>query len=130
MSFDVDFANEFKKRNNEKPNGAILGEVISILPLKISIYEGKVILAEEQCYLCSNLIKEIPRKADLNIKAYSVNVTATDSMGDTISSINVNDKSDYDIEITFKDILKIGDRVLCLPTIDGQTFFVIDKVVV
>jgi len=130
MSFDIDFANELRKRNNEKPNGAILGEVISIEPLKISIYEGKVILTNEQCYLCSNLIKEIPRKADLNIKAYSVNVTATDSMGDTISSINISDKSDYDIEITYKDILKIGDKVLCLPTIDGQTFFVIDKVVV
>ena len=129
MGFDVKLAKLLKERNNVTPNGAVLGDVISVLPLKISIFEGKAILTSEQCYLCSSLVNDFNRKADLNIKAYSVTVNATDSMGDTINNINVSDKSDYDIEITYKDLLQIGDKVLCLPTVDGQTFFIIDRVV-
>lgn len=127
--FDVKFAKLLKERNNVTPSGVVLGDVISILPLKISILEGKVILTEEDCHLCGNVVKDIKRKADLSIKAYSVNVSATDSRGDSISSMSVSEKTNYDVEITYKDILQIGDKVLCMPTVDGQIFFIIDRVV-
>lgn len=128
--WNVDLAKLFKERDNKNPFGAILGDVIGVEPLKIAILGNKAILTEEQCYLCSSLVNNYLNKADLRVKDYSVNVTATDSNGDTLNSISVNDKNDYNIEVKFKEVLKVGDKVLCLPTADGQTFFIIDKVVV
>lgn len=130
MSWDIDIAKQFKSRDNEIPIGPVLGEVISISPLKISVFGNRVILTEKQCYLCSNIVNNYIKKANLNIKAYNVNINATDSNGDSINSMNVNDKNDYDAEISYKDILAPGDKVLCIPTADGQSFFIVDKVVV
>lgn len=84
-AWDVQLAKHFKDRDNVEVVGAVLGDVISINPLSIAIYNNQVILTDKHCYICSNL----------NSKEVSV-----------------------------------GDKVLCLPTTDGQTFFIIDKVVV
>ena len=106
MSWDVDFANMFKERDNKTSIGAILGTVISAEPLKISIFDGKGILTDEHCYICSILASNYFRKADVVI-----------------------DSDIHDCKVTYKDILTAGDKVLCLATTDGQTYFVIDKVV-
>lgn len=82
MSWDIDLAKELKKRDNAEPIGAILGEVISIEPIKISILGNKAILDNSNIYLCSKVTGVIK-----------------------------------------------GDKVLCLPTADEQTFFIVDKVV-
>lgn len=113
MSWDVELAKEFKKRNNKIPTGPLLGVVISSSPLKIAILGNKVILTEDHCYICSSLVDNYLRKADIKL----------DNVADhgTVSTTG---------EINFKEILKSGDKVLCLPTSDGQTFFIIDKVVV
>jgi hypothetical protein len=128
--WDVEIAKQLKKRDVKIPLGPLLGNVISIDPINIAILGDKVILTEKQCYLCSNLIKDYIRKADVNTEGYSVGASATDTRGDSISSITIDSKEDYNVEITFKEILKKGDKVLCLPTSDGQTFFIIDKVVI
>jgi hypothetical protein len=127
--WDIEIAKQLKKRDLKMPLGPLLGKVISIDPINISILGDKVILTEKQCYLCSNLIEAHKRKADLKIEGYSVGASAIDSRGDSISTITIDNKEDYNAEITFKELLKKGDMVLCLPTSDGQTFFIIDKVV-
>lgn len=83
MSWDIDLAKEFKKRDNAEPIGAILGEIISVNPIKVTILGNKAILDNRNSYLCSK-------------------VTG----------------------------IEIGDKVVCLPTADEQTFFIVDKVVV
>lgn len=82
MSWDVELAKQFKSRNNKNPIEPQLGEVISSSPIKIAILSNKIILDNENCYICSS----------------SQSITP-------------------------------GDKVLCLPTSDGQTFFIVDKVV-
>jgi len=57
MGWDVDLAKEFKKRTNSTPGGPVLGEVIGVNPLKISIFDGKVIISN--MYICSRLSVEI-----------------------------------------------------------------------
>lgn len=84
-NWDVEFAKQLKIRDNPEKIGAVLGDVISNNPLRIAIYNNEVILSEEQCYLCKNVINS--------------------------NVIN-------------------GDKVLCLPTSNGQAFFIIDTVVV
>lgn len=81
MSWDVELAKELKKRNNPSTIGPQIGEVISINPIKVSIYNNRVILTNSNSYRCSKL--EVAP----------------------------------------------GDKVLCLPTSNGQTFFIVDKVV-
>lgn len=113
MPWDVELAKEFKKRNNKASTGPLLGDVISSSPLKVAILGNKVILTEKQCYICSSLVDSYIRKANIKLD------TVTDH--GTISTPG---------EIQFKEILKSGDRVLCLPTADGQRYFIIDKVVI
>lgn len=113
MSWDVELAKEFKKRNIKTPMGAILGDIISSSPLKIAILGNKVILTEGHCYICSSLVDNYLRKADIKLDSVAEHGTVSTSG-----------------EILFKEILKPGDKVLCLPTSDGQKYFIIDKVVV
>jgi len=130
MAWDSELAKLFNERNNIKPHESQLGEVISIEPLKIALFDNKVILDEDHFYICSALEKEYVRKADMKIKAYSVECSAMDSGGDSTEAISIKEKSDYDVEIKFKDIFKKGDKLLCLPTNNGQKYFIIDKVVI
>lgn len=102
MSWDYDFAREFKKRDNKDIDEAIIGTVISASPLSISLFKGSVILNNSNSYICSNLSL--------------INGTCTIE-GKTGTC--VIDRS-----------LKAGDKVLCIPSNSGQTYFIIDKVVV
>ena len=55
MSWDYDFAREFKKRDNQEIEGAVIGTVISVDPLSVSLFSGSVILNNRNSYVCSNL---------------------------------------------------------------------------
>lgn len=106
MRWDVELAKQFKKRDNKRSMGPQIGEVLSVNPLKISILGNKAVLTEAQCYICSNVVEHAKRKAGI-------------VLGDVA----------YEGEITYKEVLKTGDSVLCLPAEDGQVFFILDKVV-
>ena len=107
-SWEVQLAKHFKDRDNVEPVGVVLGDVISVSPLSIAIYNNQVILTEQQCYVCSNL------------KSKNANITLD----------NVADHGTVSTTGTINYILNAGDKVLCLPTPDGQTFFIVDKVVI
>ncbi|MBW9154855.1 DUF2577 family protein [Clostridium tagluense] len=130
MSKVTELVNEFKKRDNPNIVGNTLGTILSLTPLKVGILNNEVILDKTNCFLCSNLIENYKRNAVMEIKDYSVGCSAIDGRGDTISNIHINTKADYDTVITFKDILKTGDIVLLIPDSSGQTFFVLDRVVI
>jgi hypothetical protein len=104
MSWDIDMAKLFKDRDNKPQIGGVLGQVISMEPLRISIYEGRTILSSDIIFFCNNLLSNVIRKATIN------NLTASE------------------VEIIYKEVLSVGDYVCCLPTEDGQKFFIIDKV--
>lgn len=112
MSWENELAREFTKRNNKSPLGAVCGTVIEIDPLKISILGGSIILNMDKLYICSNLINNINRSATIKLDSVAEHGAITTSG-----------------EITYKEILKEKDKVLCLPADGGQYFFIIDKVV-
>lgn len=112
MAWENELADEFAKRDNKSPLGAVCGTVIAVDPIKISILGGSVFLTKEKLYMCSNLVNNITRKATIKL----------DSVADH-GAITTEG------EVTYKDVLKINDKVLCLPADGGQTFFIIDKVV-
>ena len=129
MSWDTELAKEFKSRNNIAKIGTVLGTVLSVDPVKIGILNNQILIDKSHFYICSSLVEEYKRKATVKINAYSVGVSATDSRGDSISSINVNAKDNYNTEIIFKEILKVGDSVLVIASEDNQTFFIVDKLI-
>ena len=129
MSYDVELAKEFKSRNNAKRTGNLLGTVLSISPLKIGILGDEIMLDSSNCFICSSLVTSFKRNAVVEIKAYTIGATANDSNGDSISSLSIPTKTDYDAVITYKDILKVKDKVLVISDADGQIFFIVDKVV-
>lgn len=110
MGYDVKLAKEFKKRNNAKPYEALLGDVISVEPLKIAIFQNRVILTSDLCYVCSNLVSNATNAS------FVLNSVATHG------SISTNGT------ITYSDILKVGDKVMCVPTAERQKYFIVDKI--
>ena len=128
MGYATDLAKELKNRNNPRLVGNLMGEVLQIQPLKIGILNNTVFLDKTNCSVCSSLVKDYKRNADVEIKAYSVACSASDSNGDSISSISVNAKTDYDMTITFKDILKVGDKVLVVADVSDQYYYIVDKI--
>lgn len=110
MSFGVGIAKLLNERNNIPQQFSVLGTVISLKPLKVSIYDGAYILDETTDYVCQSL-RTI--KGTIKISPFS------DSSGD---SHNV----DHTFEIT-RD-LKAGDTVLCIPT-ENSRYIIVDKVV-
>lgn len=102
MSWDYDLAKEFKKRNNKEMDEPIIGTVISSSPLSISLFNGSVILNNNNSYVCSNL---------------SILTGACIVDGKTGTC-------------TIDRSLKNGDKVLCIPSNNGQFYFIIDKVVI
>lgn len=102
MNWDYNFAKEFKKRDNKDVDEPIIGTVISISPLNISLFNGSVILNNSNSYVCSNL-------SILNGTCIVDGKTGT---------------------CTIDRSLKVEDKVLCVPSNSGQTYFIIDKVVI
>lgn len=102
MSWEHNFARELKKRDNQDIDEAIIGTVISANTLSISLFNGSVILNNSNSYVCSNL-------SILNGTCLVDGKTGT---------------------CTIDRSLKTGDKVLCIPSNSGQTYFIIDKVVI
>lgn len=112
MSYDVKLAGQLKKRDNPNPTKSepLIGDVISVDPLKIAIMKNQVILTDKICYLCSNLVSNAKSAAFV-----------LDSVADH-GSVSTNGT------VTYSNILKAGDKVMCLPTANGQKYFIVDKI--
>ncbi len=100
MSVYVDIAKEFRKRNNITADEPTIGQVISINPISVSIFNNKVILSDSLIYVSNSL---------------SVHI-GTCTVGEKTGTCMI-DKS-----------LKVGDNVLCVPTSNGQKWFIVEVV--
>ena len=113
-TYDVKMAQHLRKGDNQEPEGPLMGIVIALAPLSISLYDGAVIVTQgDKCYVCSSVINNYIRSADVTFNNFGDDGTVSTSGG-----------------ISFNNLLKLKDKVLCLPSSDGQTFFIVDKVVI
>lgn len=103
MSYTNKLAKEIKKRDNKTPIGPQVGTILSVSPFKVRFLEGSGIIYEEMIAgVCDGLL---PRTYKAGIEG-------------------IGDKM-----ITLKDVIAVGDTVLCVPTTDEQKWYLIDKVV-
>ena len=96
MSYDVGLAKAFKDRENVLPDEPMMGKVISVDPLKISIFNG-------QAELNSNLVE---LSNDFCI------MTGTCTVDGKTGTCSID------------RTLKTGEEVKCIPTNGGQKYFI------
>lgn len=98
--YDVELAKEFKKRNNKQPDEAVIGKVLSINPVTISLFNGQSTFSGEQVYVSSSL------------SIYTGTCIVDGKTG----------------TCTIDRSLKVGNSVLCVPTNNGQKWFVVEVI--
>lgn len=112
MNVYSELANEFKKRDNYKRIGAIVGKVESGLPdIKISIFNGQIILNKHNLFITDTLYKN----------EFKINLSGSIELEDVSGSID----KEFDARIA---ALKSGDLVMLQAANNNQEFFLIDKV--
>jgi|GEM_PF-1150677 len=112
MDSIIDLAKEFRKRDPKKILGPIVGRVLSPLPdLQVSILSDQVVLSADKLYITEKLYKDTE----------TVFLNGDLILDDITKSVNG--------ELTMtKEILKKDEKVMLVPTENGQEFFIIDKV--
>jgi len=112
MNEIVTLAKEFKKRDNIKNIGALVGRVMSPLPeLRIGIFKDQIVLSADKLYITESLYqdeKDVSMSGNLSIDGITKSIAG-------------------DIKMTVES-LKKDDLVMLVPSGSGQEFFVIDKI--
>lgn len=123
-SWECELAQEFKGRDNPKRLGAILGQVISIDPFKISIQSGKFFIDKTNGYICNQILER-----STTFKNYDASMSGNISVscpggpgGGYTGSIQANGKVHLD------EVWKPGDYVMVVPDEAEQHFFIVDIV--
>lgn len=107
MRYAVELAKELKNRDNQDVDEAIIGDIIEISPVTVSLFNGQAIFIEGvNCYVCESL---------RNIKG-------------TITIDNIPGIGSVTSNCTISRTLNKGDKVLCIPTANGNKYFIKDKV--
>ena len=104
-----------------------IGEVISPNPLTIKI--GDLQIDKDNILIADYLLKDYRRKVKIP-EVVATGETNNVSVGDhgthkhSVDKIGINE-----VEITFLDTLKQGDKLAILPTSDRQTYITLARVV-
>lgn len=96
MTYDVGLAKAFKKRDNVSPDEPTIGQVLSLNPISISIFNGQVILTDALVEL-SNDFCIMTGTCTIDGKTGTCTIDRT---------------------------LKVGEEVKCIPTNGGQRYFI------
>lgn len=113
----VQLAEMFKSRDNPTQRGIQIGEVISALP-DVKVKLGEILLTKDDLIFSAHLLAGLQRSFE---GSELTGVTELAS-GHTHSIASLGGK----IEFT-DNLLKPGDEVIVIPSVDGQTYYVIDK---
>lgn len=116
-----------KQGASSNPPSIEIGEVILPNPLTIKI--GDLQIDKDNILIADYLLKDYRRKVKIP-EVTATGETNNVSVGDhgthkhSVDKIGVNE-----VEITFLDTLKQGDKLAILSTGDGQTYIILARVV-
>lgn len=126
-NWEYSLAGELKKRDNPKPLGAILGQVVSLSPVVISIQSGKFMLHEDQIYICNQILER-----ETSFRDYVANQSQSGQISVSCSAGGGSYSADGDIEasgrVHLNEVWKEGSYVMVVPDESGQHFFIVDIV--
>lgn len=121
MSWEIELAKEFRKRENPKLIGACIGIVTSVSPFSGSILDGQILLDPSNTYVCNGLLERTSKLTITGTQQQSGTLTHNSS-----GSYTANGEMTLEGEVTLKEVVKVGDMVLVLPAANEQKFFIID----
>ena len=120
-----DLAREIRKNRLEKVTGPCIGDTVSVSPFQVKILNGSVILDRDNAYVCRQLLERKSRfKAKGNLRQ-SGNLNAACASG-SHSSYSADGTFEGDGDMELDTVWKAGDKVLVVPSGDGQSFFIVD----
>lgn len=103
--YDVGIMKFFRERDNKDPDEAKIGKIISLNPMKVSLFGGAAIFIENDdhtpLYVCEDLRK-------------------------IIGTIEIEGNESKNFIITRE--LNNGDSVLCIPILNGHAYVAVKKV--
>lgn len=118
-------AKEIKKDRSKPVTGVCIGDVISTSPFLVTIQNGAFILDASNSYVCNQILeRNTTYKAKGKMQQEGqLNASCPISSHDGYSAT-----CDYNLQgdIELDAVWKPGDKVLVIPTEDGQTFFIVD----
>ncbi|MBQ2114466.1 MAG: DUF2577 domain-containing protein [Selenomonadales bacterium] len=124
-TWDYDLAQQFKKRDNPRPLGAVIGKIESLSPLCISIQSGRFMLHAEQLYICNQILERETTFCDYianHSQSGSISVSCQHGGG----SYSANGDMKAYGRVHLNEVWRVGDYVLVLPDESEQHFFIID----
>lgn len=132
----VKLAEIIKKRDNPLWLGAVTGEVVKAPPeLEVKLENG-IIIKNHKIMISIEKIVGYKREFSLEGTINDITINATTSnqpcgLGATNKHGTIQGAGDYKTvgSITWTDTLKVGDKVLMLPTNKEEYFYLIDRVV-
>lgn len=127
-----------KSRDNPKFLGAITGEVVKAPPeLEVKLENG-IIIKNKKIMISIEKIKGYKRtfsivgnidNENMTVQSSSMTKAGQGPHEHTLKSFKAKGSYQSTGSIEWTDTLKIGDKVLMLPTNDRKYFYLIDKVV-
>ena len=109
--WDVKGAQEFKSRNNPRLLGHKIATVVSLNPIKVSLFDGQAFFSEDgekQKLIIGNALKEYKLPVTVSVTTDRGTYTGTGT--------------------ATHEGIKIGDKLICEFTQSNQELIVIDKV--
>lgn len=117
MSWDLDLAKQFKKRDNPNEQSIVIGSVVRINPLVVSICDNTALLGKDDLHIC-NKIQSVLNPLEITF------ASATFTM-DGLSKTVTNFKAVNPVIKLRENIFSVGDKLL-LVTGNNQNFIIVD----
>ena len=116
--WEYQLAEEIRKGRKKPITGVCIGTVTSTNPFQVSIQNGSIILDKNNAYICNHLLE---RNSKTVLKgSHTQNGTLNGN------SYNANGNIEINGDIVLAAAWKTGDKVLVVPSGDGQKFFIVD----
>ena len=124
-AWEYEIAQQFKKRDNPQPLGAVIGKIESLSPLCISIQSGRFMLHAGQLYICNQILERETTFRDYiadQTQSGSISVSCQHGGGSYSANGDISAHGRVHLDAVWQE----GDFVLVLPDESGQHYFIID----
>lgn len=116
--WEYELAKEIKKDRSKSVTGPCIGTVISTSPFQIQIQNSNFILDKKNAYICNQLLA---RNSNFKTEAEHTQDGVLNG-GSYTAEGNIKLEGRIELDAAWA----AGDKVLVVPTSDGQKFFIVD----
>lgn len=116
--WEYELAKEIKKNRMPPITGTCVGETVNVNPFQVKIQNGSIIIDKNNGHVCRQLLR---RESGYTAENTHIQSGMLNGSGYTASGTMTQDGT-----IKLDVAWKAGDKVLVVPSGDGQHFFIVD----